>query len=79
MNVTQMISELRVERAALDDAIIVLERLARSGQKRRGRPPAWMSSIPRAVNRPKRVFSDATRRKMAQAQRKRWAAARKAS
>lgn len=86
MNVTQMISELRDERAALDDAIAVLERLASSRRRGRGRPPSWMSSITATATaaagasedaRPRRMLSPATRRKMAESQRKRWEAYRK--
>ncbi len=82
MNVTQMISELRAERASIEEAIAVLERLVRSQPGRRGRPPKWLASAKAAANgqpsangaRPKRVFSAATRRKMALSQKKRWAA-----
>ncbi|HEX5430902.1 MAG TPA: hypothetical protein VFW83_02975 [Bryobacteraceae bacterium] len=86
---TQMITELRDERAALDDAIAVLERLAGSRlQKRRGRPPAWMAAVAAAGARSasveegggarsQRALSPATRRKMAESQRKRWEAYRK--
>ena len=42
MNLEQMISTLRAERDALDAAILVLERLASTQQRRRGRPPAWL-------------------------------------
>jgi hypothetical protein len=78
MNVTQMISELHAERAALDEAIAVLERIARSHRRGRGRPPAWLATAGAATHAsPKRVFSAATRAKMAEAQRKRWAAYRK--
>ena len=79
MNVTQMIAALRAEREALNDAIAVLERLAHSHRKGRGRPPAWLTAATRgSALRPKRVFSAATKKKMALAQRKRWAAFRKA-
>ncbi len=74
MNVTQMLAELRQERAALDDAILALERIARSGARGRGRPPSWLSASSAA---PKRVLSAATKKKMALAQRKRWAEYRK--
>jgi hypothetical protein len=80
MNVTQIIMQLREERAALDEAIAVLERIARSGPRGRGRPPNWMSGTSGeggAVS-PKRVFSAATKKKMAEAQRRRWEAYRKA-
>jgi hypothetical protein len=81
MNVTQIITQLREERAALDEAIAVLERIARSGPRGRGRPPNWMSGTASGEGgaaSPKRVFSAATRKKMAEAQRKRWEAYRKA-
>ena len=80
MNVTQIITQLREERAALDEAIAVLERIARSGPRGRGRPPNWMSGTPTCEGgdvSPKRVFSAATKKKMAEAQRKRWEAYRK--
>jgi hypothetical protein len=82
MDVLKMIAALRSERAAIDEALIVLERLAGSHGKRRGRPPAWMAAVraaaPPAITRT-RVMSAETRKKMAEAQKKRWAAARKAA
>jgi hypothetical protein len=81
MNVTLIISQLREERTALDEAIAVLERIARSGPRGRGRPPNWMSGAPGddgSTASPRRVFSAATKKKMAEAQRKRWEAYRKA-
>ena len=74
MNVTQIIAQLREERAALDQAISVLEKIARTGPRGRGRPPSWLASVDNAG--PKRTFSAATRKRMAEAQRKRWAAYR---
>jgi hypothetical protein len=75
MNVTQIIAQLREERASLEQAIAVLEKIARAGPRGRGRPPSWLSA---SVNSgPKRTFSAATRKRMAEAQRKRWAAYRK--
>ena len=44
MDVLNMLVELRQERAQLEEAILVLERLARGHGKRRGRPPAWMTA-----------------------------------
>ncbi len=75
-----MITELRAEKEAIDEALIVLERLARTRGKRRGRPPVWMSVVSGAESgpRPARVFSAETRKRMAEAQKKRWAAYRKA-
>jgi hypothetical protein len=57
MDVTKMLAELRQEREQIDEAIMILERLARGRGKRRGRPPAWMSAasgpvIPRKRGRP---------------------------
>ena len=77
-----MLSELRSERAQIEEAIIILERLARGGQKRRGRPPKWMTPVSResADNtdqpRRKRIVNAEARARMAAAQRKRWAAAK---
>jgi len=80
-----MLSELRSELQHIDEAILVLQRLASSGAKRRGRPPKWMSSaeLPGAATmaipqRGRKPFSAATRKKMAAAQQRGWAAARKA-
>ena len=52
-----MLAELRQEREQIDQAIMILERLARGRGKRRGRPPAWMtettvSAVPRKRGRP---------------------------
>jgi hypothetical protein len=80
MNVNQMIAELKAERQALTAAMSVLETIAQSrGSRRRGRPPAWLAGASaakkdRPLDSPRRVFSAATKRKMALAQRKRWAA-----
>ena len=74
-----MIAELRAEKAAIDEAVIVLERLAHTRGKRRGRPPVWLSVVrAEGGSRGARVFSSETRKKMAEAQKKRWAAYRKA-
>src|SRR5438876_32595 len=40
MNVLNMIA---AEREQIEHAILTLERIARGGAKRRGRPPKWMS------------------------------------
>jgi hypothetical protein len=47
MDITKMLEELRAERDAVDQAILVLERIAAGRGKRRGRPPKWMSEIKR--------------------------------
>lgn len=59
MDINKMLSELRLEREAIEEAIMTLERLARGRGRRRGRPPAWMAQIkrrgrpPGSKNRPK--------------------------
>jgi hypothetical protein len=79
MNVNQMILDLRAERDALTAAMAVLEGIAQSRGKRRGRPPSWLANLPGIKRKegPKRTVSAATKKKMALAQRKRWAAAKK--
>jgi hypothetical protein len=84
MDITKMLLELRSERAQIEEAIFVLQRLASGQGKRRGRPPKWMtaSAVGDGQEKPmrkRRAFSAATRAKMAAAQRKRWAARKKAA
>lgn len=43
MDVNKILVELRQERQQIEEAIISLERLARTRGRRRGRPPAWLS------------------------------------
>jgi hypothetical protein len=76
MDILKMIAELRAEKAAIENSLIVLERLARGQGKRRGRPPLYMTGPTSA--RKRRPFSEETKRKMAAAQRRRWAAYRQA-
>ena len=47
-----MLAELRAEREGVEQAILVLERIAAGRSKRRGRPTAWMQAIKRR-GRPK--------------------------
>ena len=74
MDLVKIISELRRERASLDEAVVYLEQLARTHGARRGRPPAFLSRL--GLPKKRKPFSEATRIKMAAAQKKRWAAAR---
>lgn len=74
MDILKMLAELRAEKQRLEEAILTLERLARGQGRRRGRPPKWMSTPDPAPATKRRLFSAATRKKMADAQRKRWAA-----
>lgn len=46
-----MLVDLREERKQIEEAIIVLERLAQGHGKRRGRPPAWMTAAGAAKRR----------------------------
>ena len=43
MDINKMLAELRAERESIEQAIIVLQRIAAGRGRRRGRPPAWMS------------------------------------
>src|SRR5436190_8523698 len=46
MDILRMLSELRAEQQQIDEAILILERLALGVRgKRRGRPPKWMSAV----------------------------------
>ncbi len=47
MDIMKMLDELRQERAAIEEAILTLERLANGQGRRRGRPPAWMTELKR--------------------------------
>ena len=84
MDVNALLSQLRSEREMLEEAILALERLARGGGKRRGRPPRWMTDLkiepegvePAAPKRKIRVLNEEARKRMSEAQRKRWAAKR---
>ena len=83
MDILKMLSDLRSERGQIEDAILVLERLARGEGKRRGRPPKWMAQThsrpaSQAEAPKRRVVSAEARKRMAAAQRRRWATIRKA-
>lgn len=84
MELLKLIEELRSERMAIEQALAVLERLARGQGKRRGRPPAWLSmaengtDVHVGIERKKRALSPEARKRMAEAQKRRWAAFRKA-
>jgi hypothetical protein len=80
MDILKMLAELRAERQHIEEAIIVIERLAAGTRgKRRGRPPKWMAAVAEetvaaASFDTKRKVSAAARIRMAEAQKKRWAA-----
>jgi hypothetical protein len=52
MDISKMLIELRNEREQVEQAILVLQRMALGRGKRRGRPPAWMTATKRR-GRPK--------------------------
>ena len=68
MDINKMLAELKVEREQLEEAMMILEKLARLRGRRRGRPPAWMSQIkrrgrpPGSKNRPKERTEGTNRR-----------------
>ena len=78
-----MLAELRSERDRVEEVILAVERLAMAaGGRRRGRPPKWMSLAkgPGAGSgelQKKRAVSPTARKRMAESQRKRWAARKK--
>ncbi len=59
MDVLKMLADLRQERQQIEEAIMTLERLAAGRGRRRGRPPAWMTTMkrrgrpPGSKNKPK--------------------------
>jgi hypothetical protein len=65
MDINKMLEELRTEREQVEEAIMVLERLARGQGRRRGRPPAWMTTVkrrgrpPGSKNKPKTASTKA--------------------
>jgi len=79
MDILKILAELRSEKERLEEAILTIERLAAGSLgKRRGRPPKWMANVKVATGtslapKKRRKFSAATRKRMAEAQRKRWA------
>jgi hypothetical protein len=83
MDILKMLAEFRAERQRVEEAILVIERLAiAGGGRRRGRPPKWMSvanisSAGAGEPKKKRNVSLAARKRMAEAQKKRWAAKKK--
>ena len=82
MDIHRILAELRAEKERLEEAILTIERLAAGHLgKRRGRPPKWMAGAKEAATlfeapKKRRKFSAATRKRMAEAQKKRWASRR---
>lgn len=42
LDINKMLGELKLERDHIEEAILVLERLASGRNRRRGRPPSWL-------------------------------------
>jgi len=75
-----MMAELHAERERINEAILVVERLAAGTRgKRRGRPLKWMAAVDNQDGKataPKRKYtmSPAVLKRIADAKKKRWAA-----
>ena len=80
MNVTEIVRQLRDERSRLEAAIQALEGVG-SGMsapiKRRGRPPGTTNKPTAGGAKKRRGMSTAARKRIAEAMRNRWAAAKK--
>jgi hypothetical protein len=57
MDLEKVLDQLREELQNLEMAITSLERLQQTGQRRRGRPPAWLGDVATRGGRPKRKRS----------------------
>ena len=79
MNVTDFVQQLRDERNKLEAAIQVLEGVGGGSApiKRRGRPPGTTNKPTAGGPTKRRGMSAAARKRIAEAMRKRWAAAKK--
>jgi hypothetical protein len=80
MNVTEIVQQLRDERSRLDVAIQALEGVSGSTSapiKRRGRPPGTTNKPTAGEPKKRHGMSAAARKRIAEAMRKRWAAAKK--
>jgi hypothetical protein len=59
MDISKMLQDLREEKQQVEEAIVVLERIAVGRGRRRGRPPAWLTEVkrrgrpPGSKNKPK--------------------------
>jgi len=80
MNVNEVVQQLKAERDRLDAAIRALENvggIAPIGVKRRGRPPGTTNKPTAAKGSKRRSMSSAARKRIADAMKARWAAAKK--
>jgi hypothetical protein len=79
MNVEEILRRLGEQRDRLDIAISALGTGTHVGAKRRGRPPGTKNKLAPAAGEPKKRggMSAAAGKRIAEAMRKRWAAAKK--
>jgi hypothetical protein len=81
MDITKMLAELHEERDHIDEAILVLSRLAAEAPRRRGRPPKWMtdqnSAEPKRRGRPPGSKMSAAARKATSERMKKYCATRR--
>ena len=82
MDITKMIAELHEERDHVDEAILVLSRLAAGAPRGRGRPPKWMidqnaAGLKRRGRPPGSKMSAAARHAQSKRMKKYWASRRK--
>jgi hypothetical protein len=84
MDFARLLVELHAERQRLDQAIGALERVAQTIVKRKGRKPKWLaeaqaggsSASALSGGGKKRFVSPEARKRMAEAQKRRWAKVR---
>lgn len=72
MDIQPLVSDLKVERNRIDQAISALEGLTSSSPSRRGRPPKAKAAVPTAGKKRRRM-SAAARKRISKAMKKRWA------
>lgn len=77
MDLQYILSQLHQERKRVNEVITILERLADGIVRRNLAASVGLQTL--EGGRPKRTVSPETRAKLARAQRKRWAAAKKAA
>ena len=79
MDITDIVQQLKDERSRLDAAIQALEGVGGGSApiKRRGRPPGITNKPTEGGPTKRRGMSAAARKRIAEAMRKRWAAAKK--
>jgi hypothetical protein len=58
MNILKIITELRAERARLEEAILALEKVVLQQKPRRGRPPGWTKRSSLAAPQSDKAASD---------------------